>query len=135
MSSERRIALVANTNFYVGPDLARFLARRDHDLVVGDPAPGLIDELEDSAHRSRRSPVSETSPMHGAATKLVQAGLDRFGQIHSAVAASGRIVVGRFLKSSIDDLRVVVTGCVEAPYHFYVQSYPRWWSGVTVRCS
>jgi 3-oxoacyl-[acyl-carrier protein] reductase len=48
----------------------------------------------------------------------VNAALDRFGHIDSAMAASGRIVVGRFLKSSIDDLRTVVSGCLEAPYQF-----------------
>jgi 3-oxoacyl-[acyl-carrier protein] reductase len=118
MSSERRIALVANTNFYVGPDLARFLARRDHDLVVGDPAPGLIDELE--ALGAQVEAVTGVGDLahDGAATKLVQAGLDRFGRIDSAVAASGRIVVGRFLRSSIEDLRAVLSGCVEAPYNF-----------------
>ena len=34
------------------------------------------------------------------------------------MAFSGQIVVGRFLKSSIDDLHKVVSGCLEAPYHF-----------------
>jgi 3-oxoacyl-[acyl-carrier protein] reductase len=31
---------------------------------------------------------------------------------------SGDIVTGRFVKSSVDDLRRVLQGCVEAPYHF-----------------
>ncbi|MDH5238752.1 MAG: hypothetical protein OEW85_14165, partial [Acidimicrobiia bacterium] len=42
----RRVALVANTSFYIGPSLARELAKRGHDLVIGDPEPGLVDELE-----------------------------------------------------------------------------------------
>jgi 3-oxoacyl-[acyl-carrier protein] reductase len=118
VSSDRRIALVANTSFYVGPDLARFLARRDHDLVIGDPAPGLVDELE--ALGAQVEAVSGVGDLarDDAAANLVQAGLDRFGRVDSAVAASGRIVVGRFLKSSIDDLRTVLSGCVEAPYNF-----------------
>jgi NADP-dependent 3-hydroxy acid dehydrogenase YdfG len=28
------------------------------------------------------------------------------------------VVTGRFLQSSIDDLRSVFAGCLEAPYHF-----------------
>ena len=36
----------------------------------------------------------------------------------NAVAASVRIVVGRFLESSVDDLRAVTSGCLEAPYRF-----------------
>jgi len=118
MSGDRRVALVANTSFYVGPDIARFLARRDHDLVIGDPAPGLVDELE--ALGAEVEVVTRVAGLgdQDAATSLVQAGLDRFGRIDSAVAASGRIVVGRFLKSSLDDLRAVLAGCVEAPYNF-----------------
>ena len=41
----RRIAIVSDAAGYVGPDLARVLAQRGHDLVVGDPADGLVDEL------------------------------------------------------------------------------------------
>jgi 3-oxoacyl-[acyl-carrier protein] reductase len=118
MSSERRVALIANTSFYVGPDLARFLARRDHDLVIGDPAPGLTEELEGlGAQVEVVTGVADLAD-ENAAPRLVEAGLDRFARIDSAVAASGRIVVGRFLKSSIDDLRTVLAGCVEAPYSF-----------------
>jgi 3-oxoacyl-[acyl-carrier protein] reductase len=118
MSGDRRVALVANTSFYVGPDIARFLARRDHDLVVGDPAPGLVEELEAlGAHVEVVTHVADLGDQDAAAS-LVQAGLERFGHIDSAVAASGRIVIGRFLKSSLDDLRTVLAGCVEAPYNF-----------------
>ncbi|MGQ0832109.1 MAG: hypothetical protein ACT4OV_10565, partial [Microthrixaceae bacterium] len=41
----RRIAMVSAAAAYVGPDLGRVLAERGHDLVVGDPAEGLGDEL------------------------------------------------------------------------------------------
>ena len=118
MPETRRVALVANAGFYVGPDLARSLAARGHDLVVGDPADGLVDELTGLG-----STVEVVTGVHNlskpdAAPRLVQAALDRFGRIDAAVASSGRIVVGRFLKSSLDDLQAVVSGCLEAPYHF-----------------
>jgi len=41
-----RVAVVADAGFYVGPALARALAARGHDLVLGDPAEGLAEELE-----------------------------------------------------------------------------------------
>ena len=44
-SSTRRIALVADAGFYVGPDIGRLLAARGHDLVLGDPADGLVEEF------------------------------------------------------------------------------------------
>ena len=34
------------------------------------------------------------------------------------MAFTGRIVVGRFLRSGVDDLRDALVGCVEAPYQF-----------------
>lgn len=46
MTMTRRVALVTDTNTHLGPDLAIELARRGHDLVVGDPRNGLVSELE-----------------------------------------------------------------------------------------
>ena len=45
MTSARRVALINDASFYVGPHLARSLAAREHDLVLGDPQEGLVDEL------------------------------------------------------------------------------------------
>jgi H2-forming N5,N10-methylenetetrahydromethanopterin dehydrogenase-like enzyme len=46
MSNEtRRVALVNEAGGYVGPAMARELARRGHDLVLGNPSPELIGEL------------------------------------------------------------------------------------------
>ena len=38
----RRVALVTDAGHYVGPALALEFARRGHDLVIGDPADGLV---------------------------------------------------------------------------------------------
>lgn len=116
--SERRVALVANTDFYIGPPLARLLAERGHDLVIGDPQAGLVEELE--ALGSTVEVVTGVKDLAdpSAAPQLVAAGLERFGRIDSAAAFSGRVVTGRFVDSTLDDLRQVVHGCLEAPYHF-----------------
>ena len=42
---ERRVALIADAGFYVGPALSRLMAGRGHDLGLGDPAPELVEEL------------------------------------------------------------------------------------------
>lgn len=116
--AERRVALVANADFYIGPPLARLLAERGHDLVIGDPEPGLVEELE--AAGAAVEVVDEVRDLADptASERLVAAGLARFGHIDAACAFSGRVVTGRFLQSTVDDLRTVVAGCLEAPYHF-----------------
>jgi NAD(P)-dependent dehydrogenase (short-subunit alcohol dehydrogenase family) len=114
----RRVALIADASFYVGPPLARRLAAAGHDLVLGDPTAELVNELEGlgatvAAAEGVRAMASAEQAQH-----LVAVGLEAFGRIDSAAVASGRIVVGRFLDSSIDDLHAVQQGCVDAPYFF-----------------
>lgn len=114
----KRIALIADAGFYVGPDLARVLAARGHDLVLGDPKPELVEELEEAGTAVHA--VSGTRDLSDpeSSRRLVAEGLERFGQIDAASAFSGVIVSGRFMNSTIDDLRAVLSGCVEAPFHF-----------------
>jgi 3-oxoacyl-[acyl-carrier protein] reductase len=113
-----RVALVADAGSYVGPSLARLLATRGHALVLGDPEEDLVDELVaagtevEVVRRVRRLDDPDAS------ARLVDAALTRFGRIDSAAAASGRIVTGRFLDSTPDDLATVVQGCLVGPYNF-----------------
>ncbi|MGH9274910.1 MAG: SDR family NAD(P)-dependent oxidoreductase, partial [Acidimicrobiales bacterium] len=116
--ARRRVALIGDAGFYVGPPLARLLAARGHDLVLGDPADGLVDELEQLGVSVEAVTGVRDLSDPSSASRLVDAGLARFGRIDAAAAASGRVVTGRFLKSSVDDLHAVMKGCIEAPYHF-----------------
>jgi 3-oxoacyl-[acyl-carrier protein] reductase len=114
----RRVAVINDASFYVGPDLARNLAARGHDLVLGDPSEALVAEL--AARGATVEVVDDARDISKpeASARLVEAALARFGRLDSAAAASGRVVTGRFLRSSVDDLHSVVQGCLEAPYHF-----------------
>jgi 3-oxoacyl-[acyl-carrier protein] reductase len=114
----RRVAVIGDASSYVGPDLARHLAARGHDLVLGDPDEALVAELTDSGSDVVAVAGVRNLARPESAPTLVAAALDRFGRIDAAVTASGRIVVGRFVDSTLEDLRKVVTGCLEAPYHF-----------------
>ncbi|HVV36632.1 MAG TPA: SDR family oxidoreductase [Acidimicrobiales bacterium] len=116
--TSRRVAIVSDAAAYVGPNLARVLADRGHDLVVGDPEDGLVADLE-----ARGASVAAVAGVRDLAKpesseRLLAAGLERFGRVDAAAAFTGRIVVGRFLKSSLDDLHAVLRGCVDAPYNF-----------------
>lgn len=128
MTSGRRIALVADTSFYVGPAIARLLAARGHDLVIAAPADGLLDELtglgatvEVVDERVRLAPGGSTGDSTSQApgiADLVQRGLDRFGRIDAAVAFSGRVITGSFAAATSADLDRAVQGCLTEPFHF-----------------
>jgi 3-oxoacyl-[acyl-carrier protein] reductase len=116
--TERRIAVIAMAGFYVGPDLARLLAARGHDLVLGDPRPDLVAELE--AAGAAVEVVEGTYDMadETSSQRLAQAAIDRFGRIDAATAFTGAIVTGRFLNSTVEDYQAAFDGCMVAPYHF-----------------
>lgn len=116
--SPRPVAIVNDGSFYVGPPLARALASSGFDLVIGDPAEGLRNELEAlGANVVEVSKVRDISRPENA-EKLANHALDAFGRIDSAVMFSGLIVTGSILKSSREDLNKVYNGCVVAPYEF-----------------
>lgn len=114
----RRVAVVADAGFYVGPALCRELAATGHDLVLGDPAEGLADELEALGVAVETVDGVRDLADPEAAPKLIGVAIERFGRVDAAVAFSGQIVTGRFVNSTVEDLRKVLTGCVEAPYQF-----------------
>lgn len=116
--NDRRVGLLADASAYVGPAMARAWAQRDHDLVLGDPAPGLVEELEATGARVVAVTQVRNQARADAAPRLVSAALDEFGRIDAAAAFSGQIVGGRFMDSTADDLATVVQGCLEAPYRF-----------------
>ena len=118
MSAPRRVALVAEAGGYVGPAMARELARRGHDLVVGSPADGLVDELTEMGAAVERVDGVRNLADEDSAPTLVAAALERFGRIDAAAAFTGRIIPGTFMDSSVDDLHRLMTGCIEAPYRF-----------------
>lgn len=118
MSTERRVALIADTSFYVGPDIARLLAARGHDLVVASPSEGLVDELVELG--ATVEVMEERVRLRDAAATraLVDRTLDRFGRFDAAVAFTGRVVTGSFLDATGEDLERALDGCVVEPFNF-----------------
>lgn len=116
--TERPVAIVADAAHYVGPALARALGGRGYDLVLGAPRDDLTAELDAAGTSAVAVPDVRDLAEPGTAQRLVDAALERFGRLDSAVAASGTIVTGSFLDSGPDDLQRAVSGCLEAPYSF-----------------
>ncbi|MGN6693499.1 MAG: SDR family NAD(P)-dependent oxidoreductase, partial [Aquihabitans sp.] len=98
--------------------LAREFARRGHDLVLGDPGEGLVEELAELGAAVEVVTGARNLARPEAAPALVEAALSRFGKLDAAVAFSGQIIPGSFADSTIDQLRELVVGCLEAPYNF-----------------
>jgi len=86
--------------------------------VLGDPADGLVAELEAAGSSVEVVTGVRNLVRPESAAALVDAALARFGRLDSAAAFSGQIVTGRFVNSTVEDLRTVISGCLEAPYHF-----------------
>jgi 3-oxoacyl-[acyl-carrier protein] reductase len=121
----RRVALVHSAAGYVGPALARRLAASGHDLVLADPVDGLVDELQDLDAAVEVVDDASNPARPGATDALVEAAFRRFGRLDAAVAASGRIVVGRFVEdATFEDFEQVVEGCMEAPFRFLKSVVP-----------
>ena len=121
--SSRPVALVGDARFYVGPELCRQLAGRGFDIVAGDPPADLVDEI--TSLGSSIVPVANGSRLDDEACRdLVSTADNHFERIDAAVMFSGDIVTGRFVDSTLDDLQKVVSGCLEAPYHFLRQVTP-----------
>lgn len=116
--NDRRVALVNEAGGYVGPDLARGLARRGHDLVVGGASSELVAELEDLGARVVNVDGVRNLAVPGNAQRLVDAALGELGRLDAAAAFTGVIIPGKLLDSTAEDLARLVEGCLTAPYEF-----------------
>jgi 3-oxoacyl-[acyl-carrier protein] reductase len=114
----RRVAIINDGSFYVGPPLARDLAARGHDLVIGDPAEGLVTELEALGAHVVAVAGGRRVQDEAIAQELADVAVKTFGRIDSATMFSGRVVTGSILKSQRADLDSVYEGCLVAPYNF-----------------
>jgi NAD(P)-dependent dehydrogenase (short-subunit alcohol dehydrogenase family) len=131
MTTDRRVALIAPAQNYVGPALARLLAQRGYNLVLAEPTADLVTELAalgaqvvavGGRSADGSSAGSGAGGMGGSlddvGAQLVEAALGTFGTYHSAFFSSGRIALGKFARMSLDDLRSAMHGNVELPFAF-----------------
>jgi 3-oxoacyl-[acyl-carrier protein] reductase len=115
--TSRRVAVINNASLFVGPALALEMARRGHDLVVGDPGAGVVEALTDAG--AAVEVVTDMAEGTAAGYQaLVDAAMKRFGRMDAAAMFSGVIVTGSFMDATETDLARAVKGCIEAPFHF-----------------
>jgi len=115
--SERPVALITTAHTYVGPALARVLARSNHDFVLHVPRSGGVDNAEpEHPDRVADRLVAELAALGSSAVvvrgadlstaagnqECVDTAIATYGRLDAACLVTGLITVGRFLKASAD---------------------------------
>jgi hypothetical protein len=75
---DRPVIVISDAAGYVGPSLARLLAAT-HDLVLGDPAEGLVASLEEAGAAVVATDGVRDLSRPAATDELVARALERFG--------------------------------------------------------
>ncbi len=95
---KKRVAILVDTETHMMPALAREMVRRNHNLVIGNVADGLADELKGMG--ADVEVVSEHLDLAkpDAVQKLVDAANKRFGGFDSACIRTGAHHTGELLE-------------------------------------
>ena len=110
MSRDKRVVLLADTNTHMMPDLAREMARRNHNLVLGDALDGLADELKGMGAAVEVVPDTQDQTRPDTIQKLVDRANDVFGGFDSACIRTGTHGTGDILQAKLEDAQVQFEG-------------------------
>ena len=113
----RRVALVTDTNMHLGPDLARVLVARDHDLVIGEPAAGLVEELQELGATVEAIDGVADLADPSAIQALTTRAFDRFGRLDAACVRTGTILSGSVFDATVQDVHAQVKDNLESVLH------------------
>ncbi|MBA2609856.1 MAG: SDR family oxidoreductase [Actinobacteria bacterium] len=122
---ESPVALITLSGDYVGPPLARLLARSGHRLVLHQPTEQLVEELTGEGAEvvavggAGEGFMADTGGLDTAAGNeaLVQVAFDRFGRLDAVCLVTGRIVIGPFLTATDDEWELVKRANLDMVYH------------------
>ncbi len=111
------MAILVDTQTHMMPALAREMVRRNHNLVVGNVADGLVNELKDMGAEvevvSGKLELTNAKSMQ----KLVKAAQTRFGRLDSACIRTGVHGTGDILHATPDDFQVQYEGNILSVLH------------------
>ncbi len=103
VEGKKRVAILVDTETHMMPALAREMVRRNHNLVIGNVAEGLADELKSMG--GEVEVVSEkldlTKP--DAVKKLIDAANKRFGGFDAACIRTGLHQTGDIFEHTSED--------------------------------
>lgn len=109
-NTKKRVAIITDTTMHIGPYLARELARRNHNLVIGTPAKGLAEELRQMGAEVEVVTGIKDLSKPGAVKKLVRAAQKRFGGFDAAFIRPGKHLTGNILQSTKKDWQASYEG-------------------------
>jgi 3-oxoacyl-[acyl-carrier protein] reductase len=108
--SGRRVIIINDALLQIGPPMARNFARQGYDLVLAQPAEGLVKECESHGAKvvvvegiQQEGPNDESNPGHGK--KLVEAAVNNFGGFDSAYFRTAIHAGADILNSRKEDLQ------------------------------
>ncbi len=108
----RRVAIVNDALIQIGPPLARGFAKQGYNLVIAQPAEGLVAELESLGSKvvvvegiEQEGTNDESQP--GSTQKLVDAAMKNFGGFDSAFIRTARHMAGGILDITPEDMQAL----------------------------
>lgn len=107
---ERLVTILVDTETHMMPALAREMASRNHNLVIGNVADGLVEELISAGAEVEVVPGKLDLSKAGTMQKLVDAAMARFGRLDSACIRTGSHKTGTILEATAEDCQSLYEG-------------------------
>ena len=111
----KRVAIINDALIQVGPPLARSFAKQGYNLVIAQPAKGLVKECEGHGAKvivvpgiEQHGPNDETRP--DSTQKLVDAAMKEFGGFDSAFIRTAEHMAGDIFKINTKDMQKLYEG-------------------------
>lgn len=107
---DKRVVILADTQTHMMPALAREMAGRNHDLVLGAAMDGLAEELTQMGAKVEVVPDTADQTKADTIQKLVDRATDVFGGFDSACIRTGVHGTGTVLESTAEDCQIQFDG-------------------------
>jgi NAD(P)-dependent dehydrogenase (short-subunit alcohol dehydrogenase family) len=117
-AGKKRVVILADSWDHMMPALAREMARRDHDLVLGDAQDdGLVKELRSLGAKVEVVPDTDEQTRPDTIQKLVDRAMDAFGGFDSACIRTGTHINGSVLTAKDKDLDTAYEGNIKTVFY------------------
>jgi 3-oxoacyl-[acyl-carrier protein] reductase len=111
----KRVIIINDALLQIGPPLARNFAKAGYNLVIAQPAEGLVEECEGHGAKvivvpgiEQHGPNDERRP--DSTQKLVDAAMNEFGGFDSAYIRTAQHMPGDIFKITAEDMQLLYEG-------------------------